>query len=237
MADMEKATAAQPSIEVKTPQQLIRATSSNERLSFPFLIRLPLVLGVSSFCGFFLGAAHGGSSAGLRFRAENTHRLPTTQVGWYLYHKSKNYHVMLGGIKEGLKMGSKLGFWAGGFFVMEEAVDRLRGAVLRRWVGFKDRRRESKGWDLEERDIGLERLGNKYGVWVQRDFISTTVAALGTAGAFSAWSRSSEPEATQRMLMCCRSVPRTYCGQDSYYSTQGWTGVRPNSGLAQSLTW
>jgi len=106
-----------------------------------------------------------------------------------LYHKSKNYHIMLGGIKEGIKMGAKLGFWVGSFFFMEEAVDRMRGAFLRQWVGFKDKRRESKGWQLEEKDVGLERLANSWGVWVQRDFLSTTVAALGTAGAFSAWNR------------------------------------------------
>ena len=34
---------------------------------------------------------------------------------------------MFGGVKEGLKLGSKVGFWAGGFFMVEEAVDRVRG--------------------------------------------------------------------------------------------------------------
>ena len=64
--------------------------------------------------------------AGMRFRAEHCHNFPTTPAGWYLYHKSKNYHVMLGGIREGVKMGAKIGFWAGAFFVVEEAVDRRR---------------------------------------------------------------------------------------------------------------
>ena len=35
--------------------------------------------------------------------------------------------MMLGGIKEGMKMGSKIAFWAGSFFLLEEAVDRMRG--------------------------------------------------------------------------------------------------------------
>lgn len=139
--------------------------------------------------------------SGLRFRAENAHRLPSSQVGWYLYHKSKNYHVLLGGVKEGVKMGFRLGFWVGGFFFMEEAVDRLRGALLRQWVGFRDRRREAHGWDLDERDVGLERLANTRGVWVQRDFLSTTVAALGIAGAFSAWSECWKSTALQ-MSQC-----------------------------------
>ena len=44
-----------------------------------------------------------------------------------MYHKSKNYHMMFGGIKEGMKMGSKIAFWAGSFFLVEESVDRMRG--------------------------------------------------------------------------------------------------------------
>lgn len=65
--------------------------------------------------------------AGLRYRAENAHRLPNTSTGWYLYHKSKNYHVILGGVKGGLKMGSKVASLAGGFFMIEAALDGLRG--------------------------------------------------------------------------------------------------------------
>lgn len=87
--------------------------------------------------------------AGMRFRAEHAHIFPTTTTGWYLYHKSKNYHVMLGGLKEGFKMGSKVSFWAGSFMWIEEAVDRIRGS---------------------------------------KDFVSSVVAGLSTAGAFSAWS-------------------------------------------------
>ncbi len=101
--------------------------SFESRLSTPFGIRFPAATGVAFITGLSLGLSHGAKTAGLRFRAENSHRFPTTSTGWYLYHKSKNYHVMLGGIKEGLKMGSKIAFWAGGFFLVEEAVDRLRG--------------------------------------------------------------------------------------------------------------
>lgn len=167
---------------IRTPVP-ITSTPGNDRLSIPYMLRLPTAILFSSFSGFLLGAAHGGSTSALRFRAENAHRLPTSQVGWYLYHKSKNYHVMLGGIKEGLRMGFKVGFWSGSFFAMEEAVDRLRGAVVRGWVGFKERRRG------EERELGLEKMEGEDEVWVQRDFLSSVVAALGTAGGFSAWSK------------------------------------------------
>lgn len=97
------------------------------RLSTPFSIRFPAATAAAFLTGAALGVSHGGKTAGMRFRAENSHRFPTTSTGWYLYHKSKNYHVMLGGIKEGLKMGSKIGFWAGSFFLVEEAVDQWRG--------------------------------------------------------------------------------------------------------------
>lgn len=70
--------------------------------------------------------SHGGLVAGYRFRAENAHRLPTSQKGWYLYHKSKNYQVAFGGVKEGLKMGTKIAFWTAGFFFVEDVFDRYR---------------------------------------------------------------------------------------------------------------
>lgn len=97
------------------------------RLSIPFSIRFPAATAGAFLTGAALGVSHGGKTSGMRFRAENSHRFPKTSTGWYLYHKSKNYHMMLGGIKEGLKMGSKISFWAGSFFIVEEAVDEWRG--------------------------------------------------------------------------------------------------------------
>lgn len=35
--------------------------------------------------------------------------------------------MALGGVKEGFKMGGKVAFWVAGFFMVEEAVDHLRG--------------------------------------------------------------------------------------------------------------
>ena len=96
------------------------------RLSLPFSLRLTYAALGGFATGLFLGVSHGSSTAGMRFRAENAHRFPTTQKGWYLYHKSKNYHMMLGGLKEGFKMTPKLSLWIGSLFVFEEAVDRIR---------------------------------------------------------------------------------------------------------------
>lgn len=56
-----------------------------------------------------------------------------------------------------------------------------------------------RGW---EREVGLERLEDEGGLlWVQRDFLSTTVAALSTAGAFSAWNRFPLPTAARTAKM------------------------------------
>ena len=97
------------------------------RLSLPYALRLPIGTSVAFLSGMFLGLSHGSQVAGLRFRAENAHRLPKTSTGWYLYHKSKNYHVMFGGVKEGVRMGGKLALLVGAFATVEEAVDRTRG--------------------------------------------------------------------------------------------------------------
>lgn len=108
-------------------EEQIRQLRLDSRFSLPFGMRLPLVTSLSFLVGMGLGLSHGSQVAGLRFRAENAHRLPTTPTGWYLYHKSKNYHMAFGGVKEGMKMGAKVSFWTAGFFSIEEIFDRYRG--------------------------------------------------------------------------------------------------------------
>lgn len=133
-----------------TPQQSSPVKPEDCRLSSQFSTRFTTSVLLSSLAGLGLGFSYGSRDAGLRFRAENAHRLPSTAVGWYAYHKAKNYYVSYAGLKEGVKMGAKCGFWVGGFFAAEEAVDGLRG---------------------------------------KEDFLSTVVAGLGVAGAFTIWSR------------------------------------------------
>jgi len=103
------------------------AKVADSRLSLPTPTRLLLATTSSFLLGMGLGLSHGSQSAGLRFRAENAHRLPSSPTGWYLYHKSKNYHMALGGVKEGLKMGAKMSVWTGLFFAIEDAWDEVRG--------------------------------------------------------------------------------------------------------------
>jgi hypothetical protein len=108
-------------------KERMRLMKQNSRFSMPFAIRLPSATGLAFMVGMGLGIAHGSEVAGLRFRAENAHRLPTTPTGWYLYHKSKNYQAAHGGVMEGLKMGAKVSFWTAAFFSIEEMFDRYRG--------------------------------------------------------------------------------------------------------------
>lgn len=174
---------------------------TNERLSLPFSYRAPLAVSVALASGFGLGAIQGGKLSGLQFRAENAHRLPTSQVGWFFYHKSKNYNAMLGGLKEGMRMSARLGVWVAAFVYTEEAIDRIRGATARRYIAFRDRR-----MGLEH--LGVERTSDPM-VIVQRDFLSTAVAALAVSGAYSTWNRFSQP-AFARMAMLGLKVGVAY---------------------------
>jgi hypothetical protein len=166
----------------ETPPEEVPATApipfSSHRLSIPFALRLPALIAVGATTGSLLGLIHGANETGLRFRAENAHRLPVTQTGWYLYHKSKNYVAMLGGIKEGVRMAGKQACWVGVFVASEEGVDRARGAVSRIWSG------------MREDDHGEVEGASK-------DFVSTVFAGLGTAGLFSAWNRFPLPTAAR----------------------------------------
>ena len=89
--------------------------------------RLLLGPATSGIVGFTLGAMQGGQAAQLRFRAEHAHKMPDTTAGWYFYHKSKNYHAMQGGIREGFRMGARTSFWTFVALGLESTVDRYRG--------------------------------------------------------------------------------------------------------------
>jgi hypothetical protein len=150
----------------------------------PLAPRATLALTLASVTGLLLGLTQGTLQSGLVFRAENAHRLPTTQTGWFLYHKSKNYNMMLGGVSEGIKQSLRYSLWVGVFFFMEEGIDRGRAAGLRAW---------GRVATTSERKIRAEReLGEEQelrDVSKGRDCVSSLFAGLGTAGLFSAWNR------------------------------------------------
>ncbi|KAB8229115.1 uncharacterized protein BDW43DRAFT_289347 [Aspergillus alliaceus] len=96
------------------------------RLGIEIGERLPYTA-ISAFSvGMAIGSSYGSKRAAYRFRAENAHRFPTTSTGWFQYHKTKNYTAIVGGVKEGMKMGCKLGFGALAFCLFEETVDYAR---------------------------------------------------------------------------------------------------------------
>jgi hypothetical protein len=111
--------------EKKVESSSIR--NASERLSIPFIIRLPFMSLLAFSTGLFLGAVDASQMAGLVFRAENAHRLPspTDRAGWYMYHRSKSYHMMKAGLREGILKGFGLAFTVGFFVTTEEAMDQF----------------------------------------------------------------------------------------------------------------
>ncbi|GAC96284.1 hypothetical protein PHSY_003864 [Pseudozyma hubeiensis SY62] len=87
--------------------------------------------------GLVSGVLTFGRKAGLVFMAENAHRLPDTVQGWYFYSKTKNYKVLLGAAKGGLKQGARLGVWTTGFCFAERMAELTRVAVQRQFTGGK----------------------------------------------------------------------------------------------------
>lgn len=83
------------------------------------------VTGTAIIVGTAIGIVRGGRLAGMRFLAENVHRPPTTVEGWYFYNKTKNYKVMLGGLKGAGMDSLRLGLAALGWVGTEEGVEKL----------------------------------------------------------------------------------------------------------------
>ncbi|KAJ5574326.1 uncharacterized protein N7459_008753 [Penicillium hispanicum] len=101
-------------------------SDSPPRLGIDVERRIPYATMSAFSTGLALGYYHGSKKAGLVFRAENAHRFPTTSTGWFQYHKTKNYISVVGGVKDGAKMGIKLGAGALAFSLFEETVDYSR---------------------------------------------------------------------------------------------------------------
>ncbi|EUC35390.1 hypothetical protein COCVIDRAFT_11162 [Bipolaris victoriae FI3] len=142
----------------------------------PFDRRLLLTTTLSFLSGFTLGSLSAGHMASLRFRAENAHRLPISNPGWYLYHKSKNYYKWRYGIVEGLRKGTYIAAWSMVFFVVEESLDVFRGT----WRAGRTMK-EMEGVD----ELDLRKI--ERGVSGSRDFVSSALAGMVTGGVWSAW--------------------------------------------------
>lgn len=86
--------------------------------------RFYLLPGAALIVGTTIGLYRGSRTASLRFLAENAHRAPKTVRGWYLYNKTKNYRVLLGGLKGAGADASKLGLTAAAWVFVEEGCTR-----------------------------------------------------------------------------------------------------------------
>lgn len=129
MTSQTEALALQPGSQMpqtEDPVPQISARDYSQRLGLIYPVRQAIPTIGGGLVGVIMGMSLGSKTAALRFRAENAHRLPTTTKGWYLYHKSKNYYGMWGGLKESGRMGFKIAFWTSAFVAVEERVDNWR---------------------------------------------------------------------------------------------------------------
>jgi hypothetical protein len=165
-----------PLESLATPPRPAHHHPSAPRLDMPFDRRLLLTTSLAFISGFTLGSLSAGHMASLRFRAENAHRLPVSNPGWYLYHKSKNYYKWRFGIVEGLRKGSYLAAWSSVFFIVEESLDVFRGT----WRAGRTME-EMEGVD----ELDIRRIDR--GVDGSRDFLSSGLAGMVTGGLWSAW--------------------------------------------------
>ena len=167
----------------------------NERLGMPLAIRAPFLGSASFITGFGLGATKGGRRRADRFRAENSHRFPTTQAGWYLYHRSKSYNTVVGAVSEGVKFGGQLALFSGVFMAVEEIMDRSRARLLAR---------------------GEEEYARG-----QRDAANTVVAGMSTAGIYILWNRMDVYAAGKMTRMALKYSLAFGLAQDAMASLRG----------------
>ncbi|PVH93467.1 hypothetical protein DM02DRAFT_619266 [Periconia macrospinosa] len=181
MATVHPETPAEPPSDTPVSTSSPSSTSpthSPHRLSLPFDRRLLLASFASFSCGTFLGYLNTSRMAALRFRAENAHRLPSTQPGWYLYHKSKSYYKFQQGIPAALRSGAYLSLWTGIFFVIEESMDVFRGT----WRAGRTFSEMEGVSELEVNRMDKE-------IECSRDYLSSTIAGMVTGGLWSATNK------------------------------------------------
>ncbi|KAH9814572.1 hypothetical protein DFH28DRAFT_894246 [Melampsora americana] len=76
----------------------------------------------ASIVGFVSGMVSSGKLSGAQFTCENLHRLPNSRKAAYLFQKTKNYRILLGGFKGGLRSALQLGTWTGAFTSIKELI-------------------------------------------------------------------------------------------------------------------
>ena len=195
---------------------------SADRLGMPFDQRLLLSSFTAFACGTFLGYTTTSRLASLRFRAENAHRLPISQPGWYLYHKSKSYYKWRHGILAGVRSGFYLATWSSVFFIIEESMDVFRGT----WRAGRTLD-EMEGID----ELSVERM--ERGVGKCRDMWSSTVAGMVTGGLWSAWNGFPMVTAARTIRLGLLCGLGYGAGQDAL----AWARGRTEDGSGEGGSW
>jgi hypothetical protein len=103
--------------------------SPSERLSLATPERITLAMLINACTAFASGCHQGARTSGLRFLAENSHRMPKSQKGWYIYHRYKKNKMMIGGLQAGVKRTLQWSIWPGVFLGTEAMLDDLRGGT------------------------------------------------------------------------------------------------------------
>jgi hypothetical protein len=103
----------------------------SNRLSRPGPARITFYFTNALGIFWIIGFLRARRLAGHQFLAENAHRLPTNDAGWYLYHRAKNYRMVWRGFKGGCKYGLAGGASAFLYGLVEETWDQRfrRGKV------------------------------------------------------------------------------------------------------------
>ncbi|KAK9488006.1 hypothetical protein V1527DRAFT_459102 [Lipomyces starkeyi] len=106
-----------------------KAIDHKYRLGTHPSVRLPFLIIATGIVTFPLGLFRGSKIGGLKYLAENSHRLPDTVQGWYFYHKQKNYIILKDGMIESFKFGVRSIAFVSTMFGIEALLDWVRGQV------------------------------------------------------------------------------------------------------------
>jgi hypothetical protein len=96
----------------------------HNRLSRPGPARMMFYFSNGVCIFWVIGFLRARRLAAHQFLAENSHRLPTSDAGWYLYHRAKNYQVVWRGFKGAFRYGAIGGACAFLYGFVEEAWDQ-----------------------------------------------------------------------------------------------------------------
>ncbi|RAH41418.1 uncharacterized protein BO95DRAFT_456597 [Aspergillus brunneoviolaceus CBS 621.78] len=124
--DVQQPSDAPESLSYATMKEELLSVDPYQRLGVSIGRRM-MATGATAFgVGLCLGFSKGNTTSAYRFRAENAHRQPLTSMAWWQYHKTRRYVATVAGMREGFRMGSRLGGSAMVFTVFEDIVDNAR---------------------------------------------------------------------------------------------------------------